>query len=325
MKKIVSTILLVLAMLGMFYTGVCRATTVGPAMNVSGQGSDYIFVFRGNNPVEFDALVAQGLGNLSGWLATCAPNQPCQGITYIIDRATQPSNDYLYLYTTNSNGSVAFPDSGSYYSFASPPPPPPPLCCGASATDVIVQDTNFYNSVNTFMNRTTSDAQIYVEQIGNNNTIVIEQTGTVNNRIKYDGNGSDNVISTNQNSTDPTAYNFIDLGVYGNVNSVSITQQSTGGIKGVLARVNDNNNSLLIQQQDSGNHYIDVTLSGGNKNVDILQEGSANHAAKVGLTGLPVDLSLTQSGNGTAHQSYSIQFNCATSGGCPKITVQQGK
>ena len=202
---------------------------------------------------------------------------------------------------------------------------PPPLCCGGSSTAVIVQDTNFYNSVNTFTNRTTNDAQIYVEQIGNNNTIVIEQTGTANNRIKYDGVGNNNSISTNQNSTNPSAYNFIDLGVYGNVNTVNITQQSTGGVKGVLGRINNNNNSLLIQQRDSGNHYVDVTLSGGNKNVDILQEGSANHAAKVGLTGLPVDLSLTQSGNGTAHQSYSIQFNCATSGGCPKITVQQGQ
>jgi len=202
---------------------------------------------------------------------------------------------------------------------------PPPLCCGASATAVIVQDTNFYNSVNTFMNRTTNDAQIYVEQIGNNNTIVIEQTGTANNRIRYDGNGNNNSISTNQNSTNPSAYNFIDLGVNGNANAVNITQQSTGGVKGVLARINDNNNSLIVQQKDSGNHYADVVLSGGNKNVDILQEGSAGHAARVGLTGMPVDLSLTQSGNGLANQSYSIQFNCATAGGCPKIIVQQGR
>ena len=301
-----------------------QATTVPAAMNVSGQGSDYIFIYRGNNPNEFDALVAQGLGNLSGWSATCTSSQ-CLGTTYIIDRATQPSSDYLFLYTTNSDGSVAFPDSGRFYSFASPPVPPPPLCCGASATTVIVQDTNFYNSVNTFMNRTTNDAQIYVEQIGNNNTIVIEQTGTANNQIKYDSIGNNNSISTNQNSTNPSAYNFIDLGVYGNVNTVNITQQSTGGVKGVLARINDNNNSLLLSQKDSGSHYAEVTLSGGNKNVDILQQGSANHAAKVGLTGLPVDLSLSQSGNGSAHQSYSIQFNCATSGGCPKIIVQQGQ
>ena len=48
-----------------------QAASVGAAMNVSGQGSDYIFVYRGNNPTEFDALVAQGLGNLSGWKANC--------------------------------------------------------------------------------------------------------------------------------------------------------------------------------------------------------------------------------------------------------------
>jgi hypothetical protein len=44
--------------------------------------------------------------------------------------------------------------------------------------------------------------------------------------------------------------------------------------------------------------------------------------AKVGLTGMPVELSLTQSGS--TQQFYNIQFNCATAGGCAKITVQQG-
>jgi hypothetical protein len=301
-----------------------QAMTVPAAMNVSGQGSDYIFVYRGNNPNEFDALVAQGLGNLAGWSATCTSSQ-CLGTTYTIDHATQPSSDYLYLYTANADGTTAFPDSGRWYSFASPPPPPAPLCCGASAGAVIVPDTNFYNSVNTFTNRTTNDAQIYVEQIGSNNTIVIEQTGTVNNRIRYDGNGNNNSISTTQNSTNSSAYNFIDLGINGNANAVNITQQSTGGVKGVLGRISDNNNSLIVQQKDSGNHYAEVNLSGGNKNVDILQEGSASHAARIGLTGMPVDLSLSQSGNGSANQSYTIQFNCATTGGCPKITVQQGR
>jgi hypothetical protein len=45
--------------------------------------------------------------------------------------------------------------------------------------------------------------------------------------------------------------------------------------------------------------------------------------ARVVLTGLPVDLSLTQSGS--TQNYYSINFNCATVGGCAKITVTQGQ
>ena len=79
---------------------------------------------------------------------------------------------------------------------------------------------------------------------------------------------------------------------------------------------------MLVQQKDNGSHYADVSLSGGNKNVDILQQGSAGHMAKVTLTGLATDLSLSQSGS--TQNFYSINFNCASSGGCAKITVQQG-
>jgi hypothetical protein len=299
-----------------------QAITVPAAMNVSGQGSDYIFVYRGNNPNEFDTLVAQGLNNLRGWSATCTSSQ-CLGTTYIIDHATLPSSDYLYLYTANADGTSAQPDSGRFYSFSSPTPPPPPLCCGGTAGGAITTDVNFFNGINAFMNRTTGDAQIYVEQIGSNNNITIDQSGTINNKVKYNGNGNDNMITIQQSSTNTTALNYTDLTVNGNNNQVNITQQSTGGFKGINAKVHDNNNSLAIQQKDNGNHVVEVNLSGGNKNVDVLQEGSGNQTARIGLTGMPVDLSLSQSGS--TSQTYSIQFNCATAGGCPKIVVQQGR
>jgi hypothetical protein len=119
----------------------------------------------------------------------------------------------------------------------------------------------------------------------------------------------------------------VDLTVTGNSNTVDITQQTTNETntfgKGVFASIADNNNTLTITQKNGGAHYADVSLTGGNKNVDITQQGNGNHMAKVGLTGMPTDLSLTQSGN--TQQSYSINFNCATSGGCAKITVTQGQ
>ena len=304
----------------MFVTSLSTATTVSPAMNVSGQGSNYIFVYRGNNPTEFDALIAY---NPVGWTATCSSGQACTGQTATIDSWTRPDPNYLFLYTTNSDGTAYIPSSGAYYSFASPPPPPAPCCSFGSSAPFT---PNIYNTtrLQTYNSRPIDqrNAQVYIEQIGSNNITTIEQTGTKDNHAEYISTGNNNTVNILQ-SGNTTASNYTDLGIVGNNNTVSITQQGLAGNKGAFVKINDNNNSLLLTQKDSGSHYAEVTLSGVNKNVDILQQGSASHVASVALTGNPTDLSLTQSGS--SQHFYSVQFNCATAGGCAKISVQQGQ
>jgi hypothetical protein len=201
-------------------------------------------------------------------------------------------------------------------------PQEPVLCCGGSSTQFSA-DINNTTKVNTFTNRTTADSQVYVEQIGNDNNIIINQSGTKNNYAKYSGNGNNNDININQSGNATTLMNYVDLTVIGNQNFVGITQQSTGGAKGAFVNISDNNNTMILQQKDGGSHYADINLIGGYKNVDVTQQGSASHMAKVTLSGQPTDLSLTQTGS--TQQHYSINFNCATTGGCAKITVQQGQ
>jgi hypothetical protein len=196
------------------------------------------------------------------------------------------------------------------------------LCCGASASSFSADATNSAK-VQAFMNRTTQDSQVYIEQIGNSNTITVNQSGTRNNYTKYYGNGSNNTVSISQSGNNSTQANYIDASVVGNNNAVNLQQQSTGGGKGMFVTVNNNSNSLLIVQKDNGSHYADVALTGGNKNVDITQQGSAGHMAKIALSGTTTDLSLTQVG--ATQQFYSITHNCSTVGGCAKITVQQGQ
>lgn len=198
----------------------------------------------------------------------------------------------------------------------------PALCCGGSASSFSSDVTNTAK-VQAFINRTTADSQVFIEQIGNSNIIEVVQRGTRNNYTKYQSNGSFNNTVITQTSTNTTATNYTELTLNGNNNDVIITQQSTGGTKGAFVNISNNSNSLMLQQKDSGNHYTEISLSGSNKNVEILQQGSASHMARIGLTGLATDLSLTQSGS--TQNFYSINFNCATAGGCPKITVQQGQ
>jgi hypothetical protein len=200
------------------------------------------------------------------------------------------------------------------------------LCCGGSAASFNA-DTGFASRVTLFMNRTTADSQVYIEQIGNDNTITVLQSGTRNNFVDYFGNGSFNTVTITQSGNSSTQANYIEANVgtavsAANSNSVTLTQQSTGGAKGMLVNVTGSSNNLDIVQKDSGSHYAQVLLSGGNKNVNILQQGSASHMANINLSGAPTNLDLTQSGS--TQQHYSITHTCATAGGCGPITVTQG-
>jgi len=196
------------------------------------------------------------------------------------------------------------------------------LCCGGSAAAFNANTTNTAK-VQAFVNRTTADSQVHIEQIGTQNVVEVNQSGTKNNYVEYYGNGLSNDINIAQTGNVSTQANYVDLRVVGNFNSVDLQQTSTGGTKGIFADVSGNNNSLLVQQKDGGSHYAEITLSGGGKNVDVLQQGSASHMAKVNLSGTPTDLSLTQSGS--TQNYYSITHNCTTAGGCAKITVTQGQ
>ena len=198
----------------------------------------------------------------------------------------------------------------------------PALCCGGSAAAFNSSATNTAK-VQAFVNRTTADSKVNIEQIGTQNEVTVSQSGTRNNYVNYYGNGLSNDVTITQQGNASTQVNYTDLRVVGNFNTVSLQQTSTGGAKGTFAEVSGNNNSLIIQQKDNGSHYAEVTLSGGNKNVDITQQGSAGHMARVNLSGTPTDLSLTQSGS--TQNYYSITHNCTTAGGCAKITVTQGQ
>lgn len=197
----------------------------------------------------------------------------------------------------------------------------PSLCCGGSAAAFSASLTNT-TKVNAFVNRTTADSKIDIEQIGNFNVTTIQQTGTRNNYVKYYVDGSTNTTSISQSGNSSTQVNYVDLSITGSTNTTAITQTSTGGGKGAFVTVSGNNNIVNVQQNNSGSHYAEVNLSGGNKTVGIVQSGAASHMASITLSGQPQSLDLQQTGS--TQQFYSITTNCATTGGCAAITVRQG-
>ena len=280
-----------------------------------------------------NSVKAQGWFNSSNSWATCGTtsgNTPCVtavgGVT---------ANEFGGGYDANGgslagvqggySGTLTTSTADTAAATGSTTTTAPSLCCGGSSTSFNADSTNTAK-VLAFINRTTADSKINIEQIGHFNTITVEQTGTRNNYTKYVGNGDSNSVSITQQGLNNSQTNYTDLAIIGNSNNIDIKQRISGETtsfgKGVFTTITGNNNSLIVDQKNNGSHYAEISLSGNNKNVDVTQQGSASHMAKIGLSGNPTDLSLTQSG--ATQQFYSINFNCATAGGCAKITITQG-
>lgn len=195
------------------------------------------------------------------------------------------------------------------------------LCCGGSSA-AFSANTQFVTRMENFQARPSQDTHVSITQIGNNNSATVIQSGTANNYSEIYVDGSYNVTNTTQTSTSASATNYIELTVVGSSNTVNLTQSSTGGGKGIMASIGDSSNSLTINQSDDGNHYAEISLTGGNKTVNLTQSGSGAHMAKIELSGGATSLTATQSGS--IQQFYSITHNCANVS-CAAITVTQGQ
>lgn len=222
----------------------------------------------------------------------------------------------ITFYYDNNNTLTSTDTSGGTISG-----PVPSLCCGASAAAFNV-DSAFNTRVSNFAARANQDSNVIITQIGNYNSATVNQNGTKHNYSEIYVSGNNNTTQTTQSSISSTARNYIELTIIGSSNSVDLTQTSTGGNKSILADINNNSNSLIINQNSNGNHYAEVRLSGGNKSVNLTQSGSAAHMARIELSGGSTNLTATQIGS--TQQFYSITHNCAQIS-CAAITVTQGQ
>jgi hypothetical protein len=301
----------------------CTTTSPGVTANASGGGYDQQGGTKSGTAGGYTSTLVPPTVAAGGGSPPAPPPPTVISTTSSVATTTSTSGTITYTYnqpviiknwsdgttTTENNGSATLISTVNTGSFNA--------------------DPNKVNHVTTFVTRPTNDSKVYINQIGDYNNITVDQSGTKNNFVKYDGNGNNNNINVLQGSTIPGATNYTDIRVGTNVassssNNINVQQTGTGGAKGAFINIQDNNNTVTLRQQDSGNHWADVSVSGGNKTVDITQSGSAGHMASVQLTGpQPAGVNLQQAGN--TQQSYSIQANCTTPGGCGTITVTQGR
>lgn len=304
------------------------------------QGQYIKYAPSGDSTLPWNATLYNSNGTVNKVLGKFRILIAGQGYMFITNDPVNAGNGHLIsTESTLTGGAVTFTGTSapteaqlntladSYYSTAwlaagtTYTPPAPSLCCGGSSASFNASSTNL-TKLNTFVNRNTADSKVYIEQIGNSNTITVNQSGTKNNDVEYMSNGSFNTVSIKQSGNSSTQANYVGLTVNGNSNTVDITQTSTGGGKGVFATVQDNNNNVTVLQKDGGSDYLNLNLSGGSKTVSVTQQGSASHMADINLSGAGArSLNLTQ--QGVTQQFYSINSNCASA--CQAITVTQGQ
>ena len=113
----------------------------GSGMNVAAPGSDYIFIYKGNDPILFSQLAIKGQ-DLVGWTAVSGSD------ALTVTSVTRPDPDYLFIYTDG------VPVNGSWYSFQEQAPgadctiyPSDPQCAILVYTDPALIADNLIDSV----------------------------------------------------------------------------------------------------------------------------------------------------------------------------------
>ena len=171
----------------------------------------------------------------------------------------------------------------------------------------------------------TVEANIF----GDDNDINITQAGGPS-YISLSVLGNQNQFEATQNmSGGAMAYN--ETTIIGINNDVELIQQGTGN-KAAFIHVDGTGQNINVNQKDSGEHFVDLSITGNDHTASILQEGSGDKSATVVLDGSqPWNFDLTQSG--ASEQTYTLPHSmsdgsavsgtCAAVGGCNLTIVQQ--
>jgi hypothetical protein len=248
---------------------------------------------------------AQGWTSSNGW-QNCALYSGAQ--TCVINNGA-PVNGGNYSSTGGSTSGT----SGGYVA----PPPEPTYTSNISTAQ--------QSRVTAFQNRSITNNNIYIDQVGDNNTVNITQTG---NKSSISGigqqaasiQGNSNSVTIRQGDVADTNKNEINLRVQGDSNTLNINQGVTttgatvNSTNGMYQRVDvvGNTNTLTTQQTNTGGvggHYMETTINGNTNNVTALQLDNGNKTMFTTVTGNNNTVTATQSGTGQHYLESVLMGN----------------
>lgn len=198
--------------------------------------------------------------------------------------------------TTTLNGTTFNPVAPNQGSSAPTTPPPPPPAPAYPTVSITTNQTIKLGQTNAV----TSNS-IYIQNIGDNNTVNIEQFSRFNAIRGVNGsqdmliNGSNNTITINQGTaTTVLGNNLAEVSVTGNNNTVSLTQQNNGKYTELV--MNGTGNQLTAQQKDAGGKYAFFNILGNSNVITTLQQGTGNHFLDISAPYGGLNATITQSG-----------------------------
>lgn len=168
-----------------------------------------------------------------------------------------------------------------------------------------------------------------VDVQGSDNEISIQQINGAGHYVNVSVSGNVNSVDILQTSTDTVSKHYMEATVVGGNNNLILQQRDTS--KTQFVNVDGNYNSVTTNQKGTGNHYLDLKVTGNNHTAGIIQDGAGSHKATVELSGTqPWNFNLNQ--NSSTSQTYSLPHNmtdgtttsgaCYTVGGC-SLTINQ--
>ena len=314
---------------------ICFATTAiadtgTPVMNVSGSGSNYIFVYEGNDTTTYADLSALG-NSIIGWSATCTSGSCTVGDVLYVSGVGGNGNDYLFLYTEDADGNVAYPVSGAWYSFETTTAAAPTPVYGSSAPTTAQQSRM---DAKLALAASGQGDTVEADIVGDDNLVNITQAGGIS-YLDLSITGNLNTFDSEQDVA-TGSHGYIEATITGNSNDVDILQKGRAvdgtGNKAAILTITGDSNTVDIRQHGLGDKFVDLEITGDDHTASIFQNGAGDHSARVALDGTqPWNFDLTQKGN--TSQTYSLPHSmsdgasvsgtCMAVGGCNLSITQQ--
>ena len=154
----------------------------------------------------------------------------------------------------------------------------------------------------------TTNAIVKSDITGNNNTTTMTQRGD-NNAILFDITGDYNSTTVNQGGAAGSDGNRIEFNVNGDYNTISSTQIHNNGV-GTNGHylgldVDGNSNNILTSQLNDGDKKAFISVQGDDNNIDLYQQGSGSHYVEIDV-GSDQTVDITQDGTGNHNASVSM-------------------
>ena len=154
----------------------------------------------------------------------------------------------------------------------------------------------------------TTNSIVKADIEGNNNTTTLSQTGD-NNAILFDITGDYNTTSVDQGGTAGADDNRAEFLIGGDYNTVDVTQTHNNGVGNnghyIAIGIAGDNNNVLTSQTDDGDKIGFIGIIGDDNDIDLYQKGSGSHYVEIAV-GSDQTVDITQDGTGNHNASVSM-------------------